>query len=282
MHQSGPDDTENGLPEPPPEAEDQSPDELLESAFPPPGDGAPAVPLRPIFAVIPAEVVHASPQEFSLYLESVFAAGDELEAAIDHSLAPVAEDSDAPGRRLLAVVPAEVMASAGGDPSSFLEQVFDAFDEIDQVLASLREETGTVSDRFVADIAVVPEEVIGDPVELMRSIDRVEGHAAKLALLLRQAKHCLKRLHRYRLSRRPPGAVITDMRTADDVPTLQFLVDFVRSIYVAADSFEALELPRPHIRDYLEHLYRMEDWDELSSLVRRLQQAVLRYSRHGG
>ena len=43
----------------------------------------------------------------------------------------------------------------------------------------------------------------------------------------------------------------------------------------AADSFEALDLPLPHIRDYLRHLYLMKDWNEMARLVRLLEAAVV-------
>ena len=55
-----------------------------------------------------------------------------------------------------------------------------------------------------------------------------------------------------------------------------------RSIQIAADSFERLDLPRPHIRDYLEHLYSLQDWDRMAELVQSLRLAVLRFLSSDG
>jgi hypothetical protein len=99
----------------------------------------------------------------------------------------------------------------------------------------------------------------------------------RLELLLRQARHTLRRLQVYRLSRKQPGQLVGELRKADHLRTLQYLVGFLRSIELAAESFEQLELPRPHIRDYLEHLYSLEDWDQMAELVQTLRGAVSKY-----
>ena len=207
-----------------PEAQDE--EQLIDRAFPSTTEGVPLEPLTPLLAVVPEAILEAPPEEVATFLESVFA----------------------------------------------------AFDELDAVLSSIPEgslEASTV--RGEVPVAIVPDDVIAHPEELLQAIDRVTSESAKLELLVRHAKNDLRRLKRYRLSRQPAGAVVAEMRRADELKTLQYLVEFLHSIQTAADSFERIELPRPHIRDYLEHLYQMEDWDRLGVLVHMLERTVKRH-----
>jgi hypothetical protein len=262
------------------ERRDSEADELIENLFPDIEEGHFGDPARPVFALIPEEVIHAPPDRFAAFLESVFEAGEELEEILDRSLTPIRDNGTEPGKAVQAVVPAEMLRARGADAGLLLDQVFDAFDEIDEVLTTLHEEGPQVGlEGSESSITVVPDHSLGDPVQLIRAIDRVRTDAEKLQLLLRQAKHCLRRLDRYRLTDRRPGQIVAEMRNADHLRTLQYLVEFLSSIHHAAESFEMLELPRPHIRDYLEHLYRMEDWEGMATLVRRLEEAVIKYIR---
>jgi hypothetical protein len=254
----------------------ESADQLIDHAFPTGESEIEELNCRPVFAVIPPEAFSATADEFSSFLEGVFESEDDLDATLDRALNPVQEAKvDSLARRVRALVPVEVMDSV--DPTAFVDDIFNAFDEIDEVLSSLREESPSGEHPVVSTTAVVPEESIADPLELIRAIDRVQTEAEKLNLLFRQAKHTLRQLRAYRLSRRPAGQVLSEMRQANHIPTLQYLIDFLNSVLNAAESFEKIELPRPHIRDYLEYLYRMEDWDGMSHLVKRLQGAVERY-----
>lgn len=183
-----------------------------------------------------------------------------------------------PPSPLQAVVPEAIVEASPEKLAAFLESVFDAFDEIDSVLSSIPEgslDASTV--RGELPTAIVPDDVIADPERLLQAIDRVENETAKLELLVRHAKHDLKRLARYRLTRQSPGFVLSEMRKADELKTLQYLVEFLHSIQSAAHSFEQIELPKPHIRDYLEHLYQLEDWDSLGVLVHMLERTVRRH-----
>ena len=74
----------------------------------------------------------------------------------------------------------------------------------------------------------------------------------------------------------PSEQVISVLRHEQNLRTVQSLVEFLRSLNIAADSFEALELPQPHIRDYLRHLYMMKDWSEMGRLVQVLEIAASR------
>jgi hypothetical protein len=188
-----------------------------------------------------------------------------------------------PSSPILAVVPESIIEASPDELAAYLESVFDAFEEIDAVLTSIPEgslEACTL--RGESPTAIVPDDVIAHPEELLRAIDRVESETVKLELLVRHAKHDLKRLKRYRLSRQSPGAVISEMRKADELKTLRYLVEFLHSIHTAAESFEQIELPKPHIRDYLEHLYQMEDWERLGVLVRMLERTVRRHLSRSG
>jgi hypothetical protein len=253
-----------------------SADELIDHAFPTDKAGTAEVSCRRVFALIPQEAFQTSPEEFSSFLEGVLESEDDLDETLDRYLTPSqAIRAGTLARRVRALVPSDVLDSC--DPAGFVDEIFNAFDEIEEVLSSLQGSSGGPAGTAVPAVAVVPEGVIADPQDLIRAIDRVESHTQKFDLLFRQAKHVLHRLRAYRLSRRPTGQVLAQMRQANHLPTLQYLIDFLGSIVKAASSFEKLDLPRPHIRDYLEYLYRMEDWDGMGELVHRLQAAVERY-----
>ena len=256
----------------------ESADELIDHAFPTGEAESPEVTWRPVFAVIPSEAFSTTPEEFSSFLEGVFDSDEDLDATLDRCLSASQESRvDSLAKRVRALVPVEVMNAV--DPTAFVDDIFNAFDEIDEVLASLDEGSASEDPRGKLVTTVVPEEAIADPLDLIRAIDRVNSEAEKLDLLFRQARHTLHKLRAYRLTRRPAGQVLNQMRHANHIPTLQYLIDFLSSIMKAADSFEMIDLPRPHIKDYLEYLYGMKDWEGMSELVRRLQGAVERCLR---
>lgn len=257
---------------------DPEADALLDRAFP--EAGAPAAPPHPrqLFAVIPATVVQASPDEFATFLEAAFSDDGEVEQLVDRNLSPDNSADHGRHRALRALIPAELLGSHGADPDRLLDEVFAAFDGIEELLATFEGRRRTPgSPTAPATLAVVPDEVVANPELLLRLVDRMHTEAEKLELLLRQARHTLGRLQVYRLTRRPRGQLLAEIRRANRIADLQYLVDFLRSIQLAADSFERLDLPRPHIRDYLEHLYSIEDWDRMADLVQSLRQAVLRF-----
>ena len=235
---------------------------------------------REIFAVIPEEAFRTDPEQFALYIESVFVDGDDLDDAVERFLSP---DNEAPGprgRSVRAVVPGEMLRPSALSPADLLEQLFLAFDEIEKALGEvLKRRTGRSEARSTPGRVIVPVGVIADPSELARAIDQLQSEAEKLELLVRQARNALRRLEPYRLSRRSPGRLVDEIRHANEMRTLQYLVEFLWSIRTAADSLEELELPRMHIRDYLTYLYQMEDWRAMSTLVRRLRHAVLAYTK---
>jgi len=258
---------------PDPEAED-----LLDRAFPAAHAAGGSPQPRQLFAVIPEAVIQASPDEFASFLDAAFADEGDVEQLVDRSLAPGESDTRGGRLSLRALIPAELLGSQGADPERLLDEVFAAFDGIEELLANLEDRRRVAgSATSPAALAVVPDEVVADPMALLQVVDRMRTEAEKLELLLRQARHTLRRLQAYRLSRRPRGQLIAEMRRSNRIPDLQYLIDFLRSIQLAADSFERLDLPRPHIREYLEHLYSIEDWDRMAALVQSLRRAVLRF-----
>jgi hypothetical protein len=228
-----------------------------------------------IYGLIPEEIIRQSPEEFAAFLESVLLPKEELEAAVEQCLSPAVDGEASHPQRVQALIPPEVLH----DPVELLQDLFEAFEELEEVVASFRAMRRTLGGAQEPEWAVVPDVAVADPSALLDFVGRLESDAQKLEILLRQARHDLRRLTVYRLSRRPPGQLISEMRKANDIPTLQYLVDFVCSIHHAAISFEKLEIPRPHIRDFLEHLYRMEDWVTMRRLVSDLEEAVKRFTR---
>jgi len=264
-----------------PPRSDSEEERLVDSVLAPAPDAVDEQAFRPIYAVIPQHIIEASPEEFSTFLESVFEEDGDLDELLDRFFTPATTTDGRQGSAIRAVIPTEILKYRDAD--LFLAQLFNAFDEIDDAILAI-DNLGTDAAESAPEFetVVVPEDDIADPEQLLRAIDRAHSEAAKLKIFLRQAKHILKRLNVYRLSRMPPGRLVSEMRTADDVRTVQYLVEFLRSIHNAAESFEALELPRPHVKDYLEYLYRMEDWDTVATLVLRLRQAVIRHLSGGG
>lgn len=261
------------VPDPP--AEDERDDDLdLEI------DPAAIGRFKGILAVIPEEAFRADPNQFADYIESVFVDGEDLEAAVERYLSPSAGAASPPVTSVRAVVPGELVGASALSPAVLLEQLFLAFDEIERAVEeALKRRAGRPRTGSTPGRMVVPENLIADPSELARAIDQLQSESEKLELLVRQARNALRRLEPYRLSRRAPGALVDEIRHANEIRTLQYLVEFLWSIRTAADSLEELELPRMHIRDYLTYLYQMEDWTAMSALVRRLRHAVLTYTR---
>ncbi len=253
-------------------------DDLIDNAFPTEPLASTEVTYRSLLTAIPGEAFDTTAQEFTGFLEGLFETEEELETTLNRCLSPSTTSGGAAMvRQVRALVPAELLGGYGA--SGFIDQVFSAFDEIEEVLKPFRTEVSTgSSDSMSTTMAIVPESVLADPAELIRAIDLLEDEAQKLDILFRQAKHVLHKLRAYRLTKRSTGNLLSEMRSNNHIPTLQYVVDFLRSIQQAATNFEKLELPRPHIRDYLEHLYHLKDWESMAELVRRFEEAVPRYS----
>jgi hypothetical protein len=175
---------------------------------------------------------------------------------------------------LRAVVPAEALAD-GPRLVELLGSVVAEYEDIERSLAALRDETGDWQ-RIDPNtsIAFVTEAELLDPVSLERALRPLQSETARFEFLFAQARVALQRLDGYRLSRRRPEEVVVRLSEEDQLRNLQYVVEFLVSLQSAAESFEELQLPEPHVRDYLEHLYRMKDWREMGRLVRVLEYAV--------
>jgi hypothetical protein len=266
-----------GLPEPGLGRQDE---EAIEDALSDTRSGLEPRPVGPIYAVIPEDVITASPEEFTSFLESIFTEGSELDQALDGLLCPDESSRETGRQGMRALIPRDSLASEQLSPASMLEEVFDAFEGIEEAMQALHEMAVAAGSDPALDptCAVVPDSALSDPEQLYLAIELACDETARLELLVRQARQALRRLEVYRLSQKPAAELIAEMRGANHLGCLQYLVEFLHSIHVAAESFETLELPRYHIRDYLRHLYMMEDWRTMEDLVRRLEAAVWRFT----
>ena len=83
--------------------------------------------------------------------------------------------ADAAGRgrlqRVQAVVPSEVLGTQAFNPVGFLDEVFDAFEELDSVILGFAEQGADNPATAARGQAVVPESVIADPAALARAIE---------------------------------------------------------------------------------------------------------------
>lgn len=229
-----------------------------------------------VFAVIPESVFESSPAEFAEFLQSVFDAEAGDDELVDAALEP---GSQPKGRQPLhALVPSEALSWRFVDLEHLLSEVAADFDEIDELLSAFHRGEGCapeLSERLRA--ALEEHETALGPEDVVSAIDRAPDDATRFQLLFRQARHSLRNLKVYRLSRHSPGTLVSRLRLEENLTTVRYLVEFLRAIHHAAESFERIEIPRAHIRDYLEYLYQMEDWQEMERLVRRLEKAVRRF-----
>jgi hypothetical protein len=179
-----------------------------------------------------------------------------------------------------AVVPGDALVSGDHTLTVLLTSVLSEYEEIEKLIEGFREHE---ADGHAAGgapredaIAYVSEEDLADPRALAKALQPLHSESARFEFLFEMAKRALDRLDIYQLSQMPSEQVIGVLRNEQNLRTVQSLVEFLRSLNIAADSFEALELPQPHIRDYLRHLYMMKDWSEMGRLVQVLEIAASR------
>lgn len=177
-----------------------------------------------------------------------------------------------------AVVPGEALISGDHTLTVLLTSVLAEYEEIEKLIEGFREhEVLADPDHRSEDaIAYVSEAELSDPLALAKALAPFQSETARFEFLFEMAKRALDRLDIYQLSHLPSQEVVAKLRHEQNLRTVQSLVEFLRSLNIAADSFEALELPQPHIRDYLRHLYMMKDWNEMGRLVQVLEIAASR------
>jgi hypothetical protein len=185
-----------------------------------------------------------------------------------------------------AVVPGDALVSGDHTLTVLLTSVLSEYEEIEKLIEGFREHEaegqgaagGAAAGGAPREdaIAYVSEEDLADPRALAKALQPLHSETARFEFLFEMAKRALDRLDIYQLSQMPSEQVIGVLRNEQNLRTVQSLVEFLRSLNIAADSFEALELPQPHIRDYLRHLYMMKDWSEMGRLVQVLEIAASR------
>jgi len=198
----------------------------------------------------------------------------DLEEALDRALHQQDRHSADESGPLRALVPGEVFAADGLDLGELLGSVLTEYDEIEGVLEALDEMPEAREVRSHEAVAFVSERELADPEALDRAVEPLRSESSKFHFLFVQAQHALERLSAYELSRLPAEDLIEELRRKDDLRSVQYLVEFLRALHLAADTFEALEIPHTHIREYLRHLYLMRDWREMSRLVQHLEGTV--------
>ena len=171
-----------------------------------------------------------------------------------------------------AVVPGEALASGDLTLAVLLTSVLSEYEEIEHVLEGLREVEGvhTIDDQ----VLVISQEQLADPHRLHDALETLRSETERFEFLFSTAKAALDRLDVFDLSRRPTEELVLILQSEGNLGRLQALVEFLRYLQDAAESFEALALPRPHIRDYLKQLYTMRNWREMGRLVGVLTGAV--------
>lgn len=179
---------------------------------------------------------------------------------------------------MVAVVPGEALISGDHTLTVLLTSVLAEYEEIEKLIEGFREhEALSRPGQPIEDaIAYVSEAELSDPQALEKALSPLQSETARFEFLFEMAKRALDRLDIYQLSQKPSDQVIAMLRHEQNLRVVQSLVEFLRSLNIAADSFEALELPQPHIRDYLKHLYMMKDWNEMGRLVQVLEIAASR------
>ncbi|MDA8019607.1 MAG: hypothetical protein MPN21_19370 [Thermoanaerobaculia bacterium] len=208
-------------------------------------------------------------------LERLLDAETDLDEAFDR-LARKAPDSPEAGTftkgAVRAVVPGEALASADSSLAVLLTSVLSEYEEIENVLEGLREVEGihTIDDQVV----VISEEQLADPQGLHDALESLRSETKRFEFLFASAKAALDRLDVFDLSQRPTRELVMILKSEGNLGRLQALVEFLRHLQDAAESFEALALPQPHIRDYLRQLYTMRDWSEMGRLIGVLSGAV--------
>ena len=219
----------------------------------------------------------ASAGESRELLEQLLDADADLERAFERLLTRASTRS---GTSVQAVVPGHALDPEGGALAGLLESIVAEYEDIDRLLSSLREAELPTSAAGGGEstVAYVTPRELADPEALAQAVAPSGSEQLRLETLFAKARHGLARLDVYNLCQRTPESVLSVVEQERNLRTVQSLVEFLRALNQAADTFESLDLPQPHIRDYLRHLYTMKDWEEMGRLVRLIEGAVEDFS----
>lgn len=200
----------------------------------------------------------------------------DLDDAFDRLLNRSSSRGPSDHKTMKAVVPGDALVSGDHTLGVLLTSVLAEYEEIERLIEGFREADHSDGRSLHEAIAFVSEDALADPQVLAKALQPLHSETARFEFLFEMAKRALERLDIYQLSQKNSGEIITMLRNEQNLRTVQSLVEFLRSLNIAADSFETLDLPQPHIRDYLKHLYMMKDWQEMGRLVQVLEIAVSR------
>ncbi|MCG8459933.1 MAG: hypothetical protein MI919_26935, partial [Holophagales bacterium] len=217
-------------------------------------------------------------------LEHLLDAEVDLDLAFDR-LVDVQRGGGESRAVLRSTLPGETFASGDMTLAVLLASILSEYEDIERLLDGLKEheaglgaagllgggdgDGGSMEDA----VAVVSEAELADPATLSQVLEPLHDRR-RFELLFDTAKATLDGLDIYELSRKPSVELVAVLRQQGNLRTVQSLVSFLRSLHTAADTFEAMDMPRLHVREYLKHLYLMQDWDEMSRLVGVLAVAV--------
>lgn len=210
-------------------------------------------------------------------LERLLDAETDLDAAFDRLARKASKRksgvaSSRDSGEVRALVPGEALASGDLTMAVLLTSMLTEYEEIEHVLDGLREVDGS---HIIEDqVLVISEEQLADPHRLHDALENLRSESERFEFLFGTAKAALDRLDVFDLSSRPTEELVSILQSEGNLGRLQALVEFLRYLQDAAESFEALALPKPHIRDYLRQLYMMRNWREMGRLVDVLTGAV--------
>ena len=220
----------------------------------------------------PGEVLDKAPR--GRLLSHLLDEDVDLDEAFDRLL-DAQQDHGVDRSLLKSVLPGDSLASGDKTLAEQLASVLSEYEDIEQLIEGLRENHGDAQPlKSIEDaVAVVSEAELANPEALSRALEPLQEQT-RFECLFEVAKGALDELDIYELSRKSPNDLVSVLRQGGNLRTVQTSVDFLRSLNIAADTFESMDLPRPHIREYLRHLYLMRDWDEMARLIGLLEVAV--------
>ncbi|MEM6796860.1 MAG: hypothetical protein AAF725_23000 [Acidobacteriota bacterium] len=219
-----------------------------------------------------AEPRDAEPVQKNRLLQHLLDDETDLDAAFDRLVS--SEQGDREERQMLkAVMPGDCMRSDEISLATLLASVLSEYKDIETLIEGFREQDISSVGPHVDAVAVVSERELSDPETLSQALGELQ-EKEKFELLFETAKKALDQLDVYDLSQRPSVELLGILRSESKLRTIESLVDFLRSLKTAAETFEAMDLPAFHIREYLRHLYLMRDWREMARLVSLLEVAV--------
>ncbi|MEM8998565.1 MAG: hypothetical protein AAGF23_27515 [Acidobacteriota bacterium] len=196
----------------------------------------------------------------------------DLDLAFDRLVS--SEQGNRHERQMLkATMPGDCLRSDEISLATLLASVLSEYRDIEQLIEDFREHESAEGGLGTEAVAVVSEDELAHPERLSQALSELH-EKDKFEFLFDTAKGALNRLDVYELSRQSPDAIISVLRSEQKLRTVESLVDFLRSLNTAAETFQAMDLPDLHIREYLRHLYLMKDWKEMARLVGLLEVAV--------